>query len=272
MAEAGGHDALDRLGFAPQPAKRLTVSCVTSRTAARIVSPAQTDRPSHRREAMTPKTYAVSMDCPHATRPEVLWSVDIWDVSRPTPFATSAVDFPHCQLWVPRLETWTLDSLRMLLHELDCYLPVHELNAATVTITAAYFKRGGRAAQSPKPPRFDNKSVTIAVSARGFSAKVHPDRMVRNEKGEGIGRYAGDWSEPMQAVLLDLASKSPFPLAAVGVVDSADPDALNLKQGSRRDVGRGLLEDINNETYEERIRRLVRKMIKDLDDELGGRA
>ena len=83
-------------------------------------------------------TYAVSMDCPRATSPVVLWNVLVFD-----DVAKTGAENPRHQLLVPELDTWTLDTLRMVLHELAAYLPAHD--SATVTVTAKLVRAPGRA-------------------------------------------------------------------------------------------------------------------------------
>ena len=84
-------------------------------------------------------TYAVAMDCPHATVPDVLWSVMVFDEVNGGAFHPEVRGH---NLWVPELDTWTLDTVRMVLHELAAYLPAHE--TATVTIEAKAHRAAGR--------------------------------------------------------------------------------------------------------------------------------
>ena len=206
--------------------------------------------------------YALSMDCPHATDPDVRWRVMVFDDVAGTGCGDPE---PNHDLWVPHMETWTLDTLRMVLHELAAYLPAHD--DATVTICAKTNRQSGRARKDGTPRQaIFNKEVEITVSARGWSAVVWA---WRNEKadtdGKYLGRGPGQWSEPMQAVLLDLAAKSPFPLATVRVVNCGDPYALNLRP-ARRDVLRGIEPAESpkaTDSHKKRLKRLI-------DDILGG--
>jgi hypothetical protein len=93
---------------------------------------------------------------------------------------------------VPRLETWTRDTVRRVLHELAAHLPPHD--DAHVTI---------RATTDAPTGRF-NAHVEFEVEARGWRVTVVTD-----------GTDAGTWAVPMNPVLLDLAAQSPCPLAAV---------------------------------------------------------
>jgi hypothetical protein len=213
-------------------------------------------------------TYALSMDCPHATTPDVLWNVMVFD-----DVAKTGAEHPHHQLWVPALDTWTLDTLRMVLHELAAYLPAHD--TARVSIKA----RTGRAPGGQRPGRqrveFKHKETEISVSARGWTATVWTWRNEATDtEGRCFGQTAG-WSEPMQAVLLDLAARSPFPLDPVRIVDCADPDDLQLKYAARRDV----LSGIERETHAaasapalrlHRILDRIQHVIDDIDDTIGG--
>lgn len=205
-------------------------------------------------------TYAVSMDCPHATVPDVLWRVLVFD-----DIAKTGAETPAPNLWVPDLSTWTLDTLRMVLHELAAYLPAHE--HADVTIHAKTRRQSGRARKdgAPRPARCDDQ-VQLTVSARGWSATVWAWRNeIADTDGQYLGRGPGEWSAPMQAVLLDLAAKSPFPLQTVRVVNCADPYELHLIYPARRDVIRGIepAERPAPESKKKRIKRLI-------DDILGG--
>lgn len=179
--------------------------------------------------------YAVCMNAPHATTPDVLWDVRVPDECVRSDGDTREFISPH--LWVPRLETWTLDTLRMVLHELAAYLPPHD--DAEVTILAKTDKPKGRPRPDGQPhPRRFNDHVEFKVCARGWTVTVVTDR---NERHNAEGKRdrvwdTGSWTEPMQAVLLDLAAKSPFHLAGVRPVDCK----ADLDMASRRDIRRGV--------------------------------
>jgi hypothetical protein len=213
--------------------------------------------------------YAVSMDCPHATIPDVLWHVSVCDDEPPAgPRSVfNAENAAHPMVFVPQLDTWTLDTLRMFLHELAAYLPAHD--SAMVTIKAKTNRAPGRAKKDalPRAPRMAER-VEISISARGWTAWVWTDRNeATDHDGKYLGRSPGEWSAPMQAVLLDLAQKSPFPLASVRPVDCADPIVLDLQYPARRDVVRGVeppgARSAAPESHKKRLRRLI-------DDILGG--
>lgn len=215
--------------------------------------------------------YVVSMDCPHPTWPDVRW--DVW-LAPDTGAAWTEderreqIDSGQHKLFVPSLETWTLDTLRMVLHELATYLPPHE--DAQVTILAKTDKPKGR----PRPdgrqqPRRFNDRVELQVSARGWTVTVRAWRNeAADESGTFLGRSPGEWSEPMQARLLDFAAKSPFPLASVRPVDCGDPDAFQTRlKPSRRDVLRGAQPPggtgLDGLSRNKRIKRLIKNILGD---------
>jgi len=212
-------------------------------------------------------TYALSMDCPHATTPDVLWNVMVFD-----DVAKTGAEHPHHQLWVPALDTWTLDTLRMVLHELAAYLPAHD--TATATITAKTGRAPGRQRKG-QPLAFKHTETAIAVSARGWTARVWTWRNEATDtEGRCLGQTAG-WSAPMQAVLLDLAARSPFPLDSVRIVDCADPYDLQLKYPARRDVISGIERETRAAAAApalrlHRILDRIQHVIDDIDDTIGG--
>ena len=211
------------------------------------------------------RLYSVATNCPHATVPSVLWDVCV----------DTALMEGRQLLRVPRLETWTLDTLRMVLHELAAYLPPHD--DAQVTILAKTDEPKGRPRPDGQPQarRFNNH-VEFTVCARGWTVTVVTDRNeTKDEKGE-VDRVwdTGSWTEPMQAILLDLAARSPFSLSAVRLVECADPRDVGrgLLSPSRRAVALGL-EDDGVISYEEpesrkkRIKRLIDEALDAHDDE-----
>ena len=178
-------------------------------------------------------TYALSMDCPRATVPEVLWKVRLYDIQSRLGIAET-----H-NLYVPSVETWTLDTLRMFLHDLQPICPHTRLLTSRLKRRRCA-RRGERKDGAERLPRFSD-DVSISVLARGWEVTVWTNRNeVTDKDGKSLGRSSGEWSEPMQAVLLDLAAKSPFPMDGVRVVDCADARVLDLKFYARRDVIRGV--------------------------------
>ena len=189
-------------------------------------------------------TYAVALDCPHTTMPDVLWRVITSERETSGRWAPSAMlhddVLQQHRLWVPRLDAWTLDTLRLVLHELAAFLPAHDPTEAEVVIEAARRRQRGRRrpGDSSRQPLLI-EHVSIAVEARGWRAGVWTDENARDEDQRQPGDLrpppsAGEWSEPMAAALLDLASKSPLSLAAVGIEHS-----YRLSLPSRRDVVSG---------------------------------
>jgi hypothetical protein len=207
-------------------------------------------------------TYAVSMDCPHATTPAVLWRVMVFD-----DVAKTGAEMPGHKLWVPELGSWTLDTLRMVLHELAAYLPAHD--SATVTIKARTGRAsGGQGRSGGQRLVFKDRETALSVSARGWTATVWTWRNEATDKdGKFLGRGAGDWSKPMQAVLLDLAAHSPFPLDTVRVVDCADPYDLQLKYPARRDVVRGVEPPDGDRSVLSRLKEIEQRIDDILGDE-----
>jgi hypothetical protein len=203
--------------------------------------------------------YAVRHDYPNATRADVLWRVFTYEQTAAGGWPISHAleqDDSGRYLWVPSLNSWTLDTLRLVLHELAAFLPAHDATEAEVIIKAATLKpRGRRRADAPTPePRVDPFSVTLNVQARGWRVALWTHNNCRDEgkpTETATPPSPGEWSVPMAAVLLNLAAASPIPLAGIGVVESAQ-----LLVPSRRDTVRGLVEpDADDVT---RVRRLSR--------------
>lgn len=173
--------------------------------------------------------HAIAMRCPRATVPDLLLSVwihdDVGDLSPAD--AERLLCGDRCQLWVPPLETWTLDTVRMLLRELAAFLPADA--DASASVAARLRKPGGRSGKKPVAPRL-NSRVEFAVTARGWRARVVTELLPNLP-------YADlKWSEPMEAALLELAARSPFHLADVADVLPGDPGDLALRYLPRRGV------------------------------------
>lgn len=171
---------------------------------------------------MSAKTYyAVRMDCPHATKPDLLLPVRLLEKVRDRWNWAECLEDLHANrpyLWIPMLDTWTPDTLRMVLHELATYLPPHERTDELVAIRTQ--GKGGRQG------RLD---VWLSVEARGWRAELLPQLNDRSPRGgETLAdavHSTGKWSEPMVEMLQGLAKRSPFPLAAITRVRPADdPD------------------------------------------------
>lgn len=203
-------------------------------------------------------TYAVSMDCEHATIPSVLWNVWVFDEVK------GGISNPEVcghKLWVPELDTWTLDTLRMVLHELASYLPAHDSAVATVCAKAHRAPGRPRKEQAQRPPRLA-ENVSISVSARGWRAEVRTDRNeIADQDGKYLGRSPGEWTAPMQAVLLDLTAKSPFPLSTVRPVNCAK----GLTVPSRSDVVRGIKPSPDRKDCAAELAKIINRLARRID-------
>jgi hypothetical protein len=182
----------------------------------------------------TRNAWAVSMDAPHATKPTVMTHVWLYDErGTHSPCESTEIllgDGWRPRLWIPSLDTWMLDTVRMVLCELASYVP-YDPNAEAI-IKAKWFVRRGRAAKTTRPPRLD-EHVTLAVRARGWRAEIDTSRndaLVTNAQGQEVWAAwpTGDWSDPMVATLLDLTDRSPIPMAAIAEVLPGDPAVLDI--------------------------------------------
>lgn len=177
--------------------------------------------------------YSVSLGAEHATEPTVSWRVRVWDLVGGG--AVSQESGQH-HLWVPALDTWMPDTVRLVLHELSAYIPAHDPSDALVRVDAKLVRRGGRAPKNPRPPRF-NDDVRLSVEARGWRAVVETWRNDRTMEDGQSAPHPSHFTEPMQAFLLDLAGRSPFHLAGVRrtlsepCLDNQHPSRLNVLLG-----------------------------------------
>ncbi len=164
---------------------------------------------------MPASTFAVSMDCPHATVPSVL--VRIWisdEVGAVAPcYGQDVVWGSHdvLRLWIPSLETWTLDTVRMVFYELSAYVPFDDDAEAGVTLCTR--KRSGRPRKNPTTadiaPIVDD--VKFWVRSRGWKAEFGTNRneqtrTLKDGQTEWGAFPTGEWSAPMLAQLTNLAS------------------------------------------------------------------
>lgn len=212
--------------------------------------------------------YTVQLDRPHATRPTVEWDVTIWDLVDGG--AISPAVERH-RLAVPNLDSWIPDTLRLVLYELSAYLPAHDHGDAMVRIGARMAPRRGRTPKIPKPERFDD-AVSLSVEARGWRAEVET---WRNQTAVKQGEYPtqpGFFSEPMQALLLELAAASPISLASIapefsapGILRDMKPSRLNVLRGREApydEAAKQWRDDIADVI--ERTRRILDSLRKDL--------
>ena len=179
--------------------------------------------------------YAISHNAEHASTPVVCWRVEICSV---TARAEASLHDELHYLFVPQPDRWMLDTVRMTLRELAAFLPSDDNAVAGVT---AKMQRAGKPRKdgTVRPARFDQYSVELWVEARGWRAYVrcwHDDRpaLAANEPEPVVN----DWTEPMQATLLDLAAKSPFLLRNVQRVS---PEFDAWRYPARQDVIAGEL-------------------------------
>jgi hypothetical protein len=180
-----------------------------------------------------PEAYAVSLDCPHATGPSVLVTVRFSDETGTTSGGYAAKvlilgdDCPSPRLWIPMLDAWTLDHVRLVLHELSAFLPPDDEAVAGVTLHRAAARGRKPKAGPPRPPRLQD--VAFWVTARGWRATINTDvneRTATDASGRIVPAYAptGEWSDPMLASLETLAERSPFLLRGIGAEVSGYPD------------------------------------------------
>jgi len=226
----------------------------------------------------TDDTFAIAMDCPHATTPDVfvrVWIRDDQGEHAPANAREAVWGEPGgFWLWIPSLDTWTLDTVRMVLHELSAYVPPDP--DAQAGVTAKYATpRGRRSATRTSRLRIDD-AVAFWVSARGWHVSIVTNRNERQRKDANgqwtWGNYpTGEWSEPMVSTLIDLADKSPLPLRSITRVLPGDPVELQLKYSPRLTVqlGRDEPGETGANAFDD-INRIVRGIRKRLDDILDG--
>jgi hypothetical protein len=164
-------------------------------------------------------TYTVQLDRKHASLPSVCWDVTIWDMVD----GGALSELGGHQLYVPTLESWLPDTLRLVLYELSAYLPAHAPEAAQVIIEARQIRPRRRAMTRPRKPWF-NHDVHLCVEAGGWRADVRTSRDARIVKAGEERPDPGRFTEPMQACLLELAARSPFPLSSIRPEYSGDGD------------------------------------------------
>ena len=142
--------------------------------------------------------YTVQLDREHATDPTVCWRVWVWDLVNGG--GANYEEFGRHDVWVPPLETWMPDTLRLVLYELAAYIPAHDAADAFVRIEAKRKPRQGKPPKVPRAPRFDD-DVRLAVEARGWRAEVQTLRDDRTVKPGETAPHPGWFTEPMQAFL-----------------------------------------------------------------------
>ena len=182
---------------------------------------------------------AISMKvitCPRASKPKFRTRVDISELRQAQKGkrkrdGSDAVckwfrlyDESRHFLSVSTVDTWTLDMLRLVLHELAAYIPAHEDHEATATVIV----------KGKRPVK-----VALIVEARGWRAscdlsfhhsklqakdfRTNEDYMnaIRTERFDA----EQDFSEPMLACLRELSDRSPLALSAID--DPMDREPTN---------------------------------------------
>ena len=129
----------------------------------------------------------------------------------------------------------------MVLSELTAYVPRSDDVQAGIGLLLK--KPGGRAGRSLRPPTIKNASLWVL--SRGWRASIRTDRNERERlnaanQAEWGGFPTGKWSQPMEATLTDLASKSPFRLGDIAEVLPGCPVSLELQCHPRLTVQRGI--------------------------------
>jgi hypothetical protein len=179
----------------------------------------------------------VQLDREHATKPTVCWRAWITDL---VGGGSTAPAFDMSYVYVPKLDAWLPDTVRLVLYELTAYLPAHDPADAVVRIEAKLQRPRGRVPKVPRPARVDDH-VKLSVQAGGWRVHVETDHDDRPLEPNEIAPRTGDFSEPMQAFLLDLAAQSPFPLAHVRrELSAASEDERGALMPSRLNVQLGV--------------------------------
>jgi hypothetical protein len=217
-------------------------------------------------------TYSVQLDRPNATKPRVCWRVWTWDLAAGGRFSDA---LGNDDLYVPELDAWIPDTLRLVLYELSAYLPAHDPADALVRIDAKLDRPRGRPPKVPRPALFDPR-VKLSVEARGWRVEVQTWNDDRPLKAGAVAPYPGSFSEPMQAFLLDLAAQSPFPLAHIRrELSASDDDERGNDMPSRLNVQLGdeapwdpVAKKWRHDMIDLNVR--VRKILDQLRDRLNG--
>src|SRR5262249_20636687 len=136
---------------------------------------------------------------------------------------------------VPKIESWTPDVVRLVLDELDAYIPAHPDDDAVAWVSVT----GKR-----------DPVVQVSVEARGWRASItlapqlHRPREQRDafRTQEEYDRYqqhervlvASSWSEPMLWFLRELAERSPLDLAAIEHPQDREPTGYVPRRPSKK--------------------------------------
>jgi hypothetical protein len=211
--------------------------------------------------------YTVQLDQPNASLPLVRWDVMLKDT-------TTRAGLDHGEgrhtLAVPRLEMWTPETLWMVLHELSAYIPAHHPKDALASVIVKVDKPRGRARTDGvvRPSRL-NPEVKLLVSARGWAAELWAWRDETKDKEGRCLNDPGRFSEPMQAVILEHAARSPFSLSSVPRVLAADADERPYKPSRLRiQLGEDAPYDEEKKEHQydiQDVNRVLRRILNSLD-------
>jgi hypothetical protein len=204
--------------------------------------------------------YAIALDAPHSDAAAVCWRVIVTDNLVPNGLSDQEMSAHY--LWVPPLESWTLDHVRMTLHEIAAFLPVHDQATAGVVAKRRGTRGRPRKDGTVHEARFDDH-VELRVFARGWRAEVWCWEDSRCMKPGENPPDPGQWSAPMQAALLDLAAKSPFPLDSV---DYVEPEFNRHQYPARQDVVNGDIENYTRDQEGEDIKAELRELRRWIDE------
>jgi hypothetical protein len=173
------------------------------------------------------ETYLVRHDYPNATKPGPKWWAQTWNLRGERP-CDDTKHVPGAELYIPPLDAWLPDTLYMVLHEISAYLPPDP--HAVAGVKAALRKPRGRQPKVPRPPTMDDR-CELYVEAQGWRAYVRTEADMKRADGKPTPPL-GEWSEPMQALLLDMAARSPFPLSTIPLVRCA-PTTDDAEHGAK---------------------------------------
>lgn len=182
-------------------------------------------------------SYTVQLDRPHASAPTTCWRVLVSDIVNPT---SDYNELNGNRLWVPSLETWTPDTLRLVLYELSAYLPAHASRDAFVRVIARDVARRGRPAKGYRPSRRFDDHVWLQVEARGWRAEVGTFTDDRDVKADERRPIPERFTEPMQAFLLELAERGQLCLADIRPEASPSGEVRGTCMPSRFNLQRGI--------------------------------
>lgn len=212
-----------------------------------------------------------SIGCPHASEPEYRARVLVFERSTTRSRKTAPrwivndAESTH-YLLTPTADTWTPDTLRLVLHELSGYLPAHDRREATATVSIDGNNRNAR--------------VTLSVEARGWRADYclymhhspwRADQFTTTDEWKAAihqdnEESTRDFSEPMVSYLRAVAAQSPIGLVNVVSPLSERPhgrlvrlnDDNDNDDNATADKARNILNELPDT-----IQRLFLKMVRE---------